>query len=121
MLGGRTRRTRPRRGPPGRALGWRLVLALLGSPELVRRIPPWSGLAAHPLAGEGPIGPLAACAFFNAPVPIGSTSSTAANVNTDGEGGAGRAPHNETTIAVNPTNPLNLIGSANDYQFITNG
>jgi hypothetical protein len=35
------------------------------------------------------------------------------NVNTDTDLSA---PHNETTIAVNPTNPLNLIGSANDYQ-----
>src|SRR4029077_2044129 len=34
------------------------------------------------------------------------------NVNTDTEG----VFHNETTLAVNPTNPLNLIGSANDYQ-----
>jgi hypothetical protein len=42
--------------------------------------------------------------------------SVLANVNTDTEGAAGSAPHNETTLAVNPTNPLNLIGSANDYQ-----
>src|SRR4029077_15560129 len=34
------------------------------------------------------------------------------NVNTDTEG----VFHNETTLAVSPTNPLNLIGSANDYQ-----
>ncbi len=46
--------------------------------------------------------------------PICSTaSSSAANVNTDCEG---TAPHNETSIAVNPTNTLNRIGSANDYQ-----
>ena len=35
------------------------------------------------------------------------------NVNTDTDLSA---PHNETTIAVNPTNPLNIIASANDYQ-----
>jgi BNR/Asp-box repeat len=35
------------------------------------------------------------------------------NFNTDCEG---NAPHNETTIAVNPTNPDNMIASANDYQ-----
>src|SRR5262249_18497194 len=34
--------------------------------------------------------------------------------NTDSENVPG--PHNETSIAVNPTNPLNMIGSANDYQ-----
>ncbi len=45
--------------------------------------------------------------------PICSTFSTAPNVNTDCEG---IGPHNETTIDVNPTNPLNMIGSANDYQ-----
>ena len=37
------------------------------------------------------------------------------NVNTDTDLSA---PHNETSIAVNPTNPLNLIGSANDYQYV---
>src|SRR5437763_8807669 len=37
------------------------------------------------------------------------------NVNTDSDL---TAPHAETTIAVNPTNPLNLIGSAGDYQVV---
>src|SRR5205823_1196887 len=37
------------------------------------------------------------------------------NVNTDTDLSA---PHNETTIAVSPTNPQNLIGSANDYQIV---
>jgi len=45
--------------------------------------------------------------------PICATTSNASNVNTDCEG---KAPHNETSIAVNPTNSLNLVGSANDYQ-----
>ena len=32
------------------------------------------------------------------------------------------APYNETTIAVNPTNPLNMIGGTNDFQWrVTNG
>jgi hypothetical protein len=57
-------------------------------------------------------GLLNAADFKNPPSPIGTTSSTAANVNTDVEVGF----HNETTIAVNPTNPLNMIGSANDFQ-----
>ena len=42
-----------------------------------------------------------------------TTTSTAANVNTDCEE---NGPHNETSIAVNPTNPDNMIGGANDYQ-----
>jgi len=41
-----------------------------------------------------------------------TTTSSAANVNTDCEG----RPHNETAIAVNPTNPLNMVSAANDYQ-----
>jgi hypothetical protein len=44
-------------------------------------------------------------------------TQTAANVNTDCEG---TGPHNETTIAVNPTNPLNMIAGANDYQLALN-
>jgi hypothetical protein len=43
-----------------------------------------------------------------------TATSTAANVNTDCEALAG--PHNETSIAVNPTDHNNIIGGANDYQ-----
>jgi hypothetical protein len=45
-------------------------------------------------------------------------TTNAANVNTDCETGLGEenGPHNETSIAVNPTNPQNMIGGANDYQ-----
>jgi hypothetical protein len=43
-----------------------------------------------------------------------TATSTAPNVNTDCESTAG--PHNETSIAVNPTNHNNMIGGANDYQ-----
>jgi hypothetical protein len=42
-----------------------------------------------------------------------TTTSTAANVNTDCEH---NTPHNETSIAVNPTDHNNIIGGANDYQ-----
>ncbi len=42
-----------------------------------------------------------------------TTTSSAANVNTACEH---NGPHNETSIAVNPTNPLNMIGGVNDYQ-----
>src|SRR5712692_9874064 len=48
--------------------------------------------------------------------PICATTGTAPNVNTDCEG---NAPHNETSIAANPTNSLNLVESANDYQLNT--
>jgi hypothetical protein len=41
-----------------------------------------------------------------------ATQSTA-NVNTDCDA---PAPHNETSIAVNPTDPTNMIGGVNDYQ-----
>ncbi len=40
-------------------------------------------------------------------------TQTSANVNTDCEG---VNPHNETSIAVNPTNTQNILGGANDYQ-----
>ncbi len=44
---------------------------------------------------------------------------TGANANTDcTEASVG--PHNETSIAVNPTNGLNMIGGANDYQLALN-
>jgi hypothetical protein len=44
-------------------------------------------------------------------------TQTTANVNTDCEG---INPHNETSIAVNPTNPLNMVGGLNDYQLGVN-
>ena len=52
--------------------------------------------------------------------PICTTAtSSASNVNTDcTEPSVG--PHNETSIAVNPTNPLNMIGGVNDYQLALN-
>jgi BNR/Asp-box repeat protein len=46
-----------------------------------------------------------------------TAASTAANVNTDCEF---NGPHNETAIAVNPTDPSNIIGGANDYQLTLN-
>jgi len=52
--------------------------------------------------------------YKNPPSPVCVlAASTAANVNTDCEG---TFAHNETSIAVNPANPANLIGDANDYQ-----
>ena len=42
-----------------------------------------------------------------------------ANVNTDCET-TSTGPHNETSIAINPTDPNNMIGGANDYQLAIN-
>jgi hypothetical protein len=51
-------------------------------------------------------------------VAICSTGTqSGANANTDCDG---VSPHNETSIAVNPTNPSNIIGGANDYQLRVN-
>ncbi|HZT85663.1 MAG TPA: sialidase family protein [Gaiellaceae bacterium] len=46
-----------------------------------------------------------------------TATSDAANVNTDCEE---NGPHNETSIAVNPTDPNNMIGGLNDYQLSIN-
>ena len=48
-----------------------------------------------------------------------TTTSLAANVNTDCAQPS-KGPHNETSIAVNPTDGMNMIGGANDYQLILN-
>lgn len=64
--------------------------------------------------------PIASAVFGTGPAvktgnAICTTSTTlAANVNTDCEGA--NNPHNETSIAVNPTNAQNMVGGANDYQ-----
>jgi hypothetical protein len=74
---------------------------------------------------------------FNAPAPVPgaqyginagakpgvafctTTTSVAANVNTDcAQKTVG--PHNETSIAINPTDSTNIIGGANDYQLTLN-
>jgi hypothetical protein len=70
---------------------------------------------------------------FDAPAPVSSATfgsgpavktgtaicttavQTAAQANTDCET-TSTGPHNETSIAVNPTNVNNMIGGANDYQ-----
>jgi hypothetical protein len=48
-----------------------------------------------------------------------TVTSAAANVNTDCAQ-ATVGPHNETSIAVNPKDPMNMIGGANDYQLTLN-
>jgi hypothetical protein len=67
-----------------------------------------------PLSNQDADGAIPESTYKNPPNPICSTPTTnAANVNTDCEG---TDPHNETAVAVNPNNPLNIIESANDYQ-----
>jgi hypothetical protein len=65
--------------------------------------------------------PVAGAVFGSGPAVKTGTAicttptQTAANANTDCET-TSVGPHNETSIAVNPTDPLNIIGGANDYQ-----
>lgn len=62
------------------------------------------------LTADSTNGSLGVSSIVNPPSPICGPVSAP---NTDCEG---VAPHNETAIAVNPANPSNLIGGANDYQ-----
>jgi hypothetical protein len=71
--------------------------------------------------------PVAGAVFGNgSPVKSGQAicttpTQTTANVNTDCEATtAGPGPHNETSIAVNPTDTNNMIGGVNDYQLGVN-
>lgn len=67
-----------------------------------------------PLLSPSADGQRGEATYIRPPSPICSNpTSPDFNVNTDCEV---FGPHNETTIAINPTNPLNIIGSANDYQ-----
>lgn len=75
----------------------------------------------HNVAGAP--SPVPSAAFGSGPaVKTGTAICTTAtspdpNVNTDCEE---NGPHNETSIAVNPTNPKNMIGGVNDYQLSVN-
>jgi hypothetical protein len=99
----KVRKSARRRMSPG---PW---LELLEAREVPSVVQQFSGFTdeVHRAAGDGSLGGAKTDSGL-----LGTTSSTAANVNTDSVDQV----HNETTIAVNPTNPLNLIGSANDYQ-----
>src|SRR5207248_4323672 len=69
--------------------------------------------------------PVAGAVFGTGPAvktgtPICTTATSAdPNVSTDCETTTA-GPHNETSIAVNPTNAQNMIGGANDYQLALN-
>ena len=98
-----------------------LILGLVGSPALAE-----DGELVHPvdfIHNNLTEAPVAGAVFGSGPArklgeAICSTpTQTGANVNTDCEG---TGPHNETTIAVNPTNQRNMIAGANDYQLAIN-
>jgi hypothetical protein len=99
-----------------------LILGLVGGPALAED----EGELVHPvdfIHNNLTEAPVAGGVFGSGPArkvgeAICSTPTQAGpNVNTDCEG---TGPHNETTIAVNPTNPLNMIAGANDYQLAIN-
>jgi hypothetical protein len=101
-----------------------LILGLVGGPALAQEEE--EGELVHPvdfIHNNLTEAPVPGGVFGSGPArklgePICSTpTQTGANVNTDCEG---TGPHNETTIAVNPTNPLNMIAGANDYQLAIN-
>lgn len=67
--------------------------------------------------------PVAGAVFGTGPgvkpgTAVCTTAPQGGNANTDCESSA--APHNETSIAVNPTDHNNMIGGANDYQLAIN-
>src|SRR5438067_5583624 len=76
----------------------------------------WNGVDALMKSNDGTPG---ISQYKNPASPICSTAtSTTANVSTDCEG---IAPHNETSIAFDPTNASHLIGTGNDYQLANDG
>jgi BNR/Asp-box repeat len=111
-FGERHPRNRMRRRQPLRA---RPLLEVLEARALLSQGPRFSGFVDEVLSAAGN-GTLGEGEIKNPSSPIGTTSSTDPNVNTDSEVDLVPGPHSETTIAVNPTNPLNMIGSANDHQ-----
>ncbi len=100
-----------------RTLAAAYLLSALIAPAWAQNRTPVTHQVRNSVAGpltERSDGAVSEATYRNPPSPICSTNtSPAANVDTDCEG---TAPHNETSIAVNPTDPSNLVGSANDYQ-----
>jgi hypothetical protein len=94
-----------------------LVVAAEEAPPLPVTHHHWNFLQG-PLTNEAD-GGIGVSGYRNPSSPIcANPTSAAANVNIDCEG---KAPHNETAIAVNPTDSNNIIGGANDYQLRLTG
>jgi hypothetical protein len=97
-----------------------LALSLASTPSAFADDDPQPVAFTHNGVDEAPV---TSAVFGQSPgakigTPICSTAtSSAANVNTSCETDV---PHNETSIAVNPTNHNNIIGGVNDYQLATN-
>jgi hypothetical protein len=118
---------------------WIRKLFTRGASRPIRKAAPWSTrlrleqLEAREVPSISPLAPMAddggdvvleagagVAGLKNPSNPIGTTPvSNAANVNTDVIE-TNPARHNETSIAVNPTNPLNMVGAVNDIQLSVN-
>jgi BNR/Asp-box repeat len=91
----------------------------LPRPITEQRFSPMSAPSANSGAGQSSLGGLLNASGYICG-PVAGEGSAGTNINTDCDGLA--APHNETSIAVNPRDTTNIIGGANDYQLIvTNG
>ncbi len=110
---------------------WLTVLAGISAVALAQGVPASAEVNPQPIdfahnVNDAPA-PVPSAAFdmpttpSRAGVAICTTAtSNDANVNTDCNDNGTAGPHNETSIAVNPTDPLNIIGGANDYQLVIN-
>jgi hypothetical protein len=94
-----------------------VAVAVADDPQPVDFLHTHNGLDADAPVTGGVFG--SGSAFKTGTAICTTSTQTTANVNTDcdtaGSNGVTN-PHNETSIAVNPTNTQNILGGANDYQ-----
>ena len=92
------------------------VIAVAAAPAQADPRPSWlqnvfgAGVPAENAVAAGTIGQ---SSYRNASGPICSTTAVGSEARLSCEG---NGPHVETSIAVNPTNPQNMIATANDFQ-----
>src|SRR5207249_705046 len=101
--------------------------AAAGHQSKLKVAPPISGPWAHAREGESFDDPdpaasgLCRSSLFNTANPYGPTTNVDA-INGDAVNNSGFSnygcitPQNETTVAVNPTNPQNVVAGTNDYR-----